>query len=35
MAECWGDGLAGLATERGFDEMDDLIGGLIDGKGAD
>ena len=35
MVEYWGDGLAGLATERGFDEMDDSMGDLMDGEGAD
>jgi len=35
MVECWGDGLAGLATEQGFDKMDDSMGDLMDGEGAD
>ena len=35
MVECWGDGLAGLETEGGFDEMDELMGDLMDVEGAD
>ena len=35
MVECWGDGLAGLVTEREFDKMDGSMGDLMDGEGAD
>ena len=30
MADCWNGGLAGLATERGIDEMDGSMVGLMD-----
>ena len=32
MANCWNDGLAGLATERGIDEMEGLMVDLMDGE---
>ena len=32
MADYWGDGLAGLTTEQGINEMDGSMGGLMDGE---
>ena len=31
MLGCWNDGLAGLATELGIDEMNGSMVGLVDG----
>ena len=35
MADCWNDGLAGLATDQGIGKRDCPVVGMIDGEVAD